>query len=117
MPKVEVHSHPKLGTFLSGQQELAATHPEELLEHLRYGASLRSVSATAMNAQSSRGHSIFTVKCEQEDSSFATLYIVDLAGHENEKTTKATGERLKELSFINTTLFHLREVISSLSEK
>ena len=34
---------------------------------------------------------------------------VDLAGHENEKTTRVTGDRLRELSFINTTLFHLRK--------
>ena len=49
------------------------------------------------------------LEVEKDDAS-ATLYVADLAGHENEKTTKVTGERMKELSFINTTLFHLREV-------
>ena len=42
---------------------------------------------------------------------------VDLAGHENEKTTRVTGDRLRELSFINTTLFHLRKAPSAWPRK
>lgn len=51
------------------------------------------------------------------DGFTGTLYIVDLAGHENEKKTRAKGDRLKELTFINSSLFHLRAVISKLAEK
>lgn len=43
------------------------------------------------------------------------LYFVDLAGFENEKTTLVTGERMRELSFINTSLFELARCIQALS--
>lgn len=45
------------------------------------------------------------------------VFIVDLAGRENEKTTQATGERLVELSFINKSLFHLANCIAALGGK
>jgi len=119
-PEVQVHSHPKLGTYLTDLQNHTCQSAAEILECCRFGCSQRSVSATAMNAQSSRGHSVFQLRVEQpvhDEHRQGTLYIVDLAGHENEKKTQAKGERLKELSFINSSLFHLREVISKLAEK
>ena len=74
-----------------------------------------------MNAKSSRGHTICTFVMEQKHSEgsktsdqHSTLYFVDLAGRENEKTTLVTGERLVELSFINKSLFHLANAISAL---
>merc|ERR1719183_3285497 len=75
-----------------------------------------------MNAHSSRGHTIFKLgiqKTEQEEgiSLHSDVYFADLAGHENEKTTKVTGDRLVELSFINKSLMWLQRAIHSLSSK
>merc|ERR1719262_2114893 len=71
-----------------------------------------------MNRQSSRAHTIFTLKMESKAKSGAStlsqMSFVDLAGRENERTTLATGERLIELSYINKSLFHLANCINVL---
>ena len=74
-----------------------------------------------LNAHSSRSHAIFivNVECfnEQNLRTFASkLTLVDLAG--SEKTFAiSTNDKVKEESInINTSLFYLRKVITSLSE-
>jgi len=42
--------------------------------------------------------------------------LVDLAGSERQKDTNATGQRLKEASNINKSLFSLTNVIHSLAD-
>merc|ERR1712137_526865 len=75
-----------------------------------------------MNARSSRSHTIFTLKLELrntprgEGHRMATVQIVDLAGRENEQTSEATGERFRELTFINRSLFQLANCVSALSD-
>ena len=48
---------------------------------------------------------IFKLKLEKHGSDNTIItseaFFVDLAGRENEKTTKVSGERLVELTFIN----------------
>jgi hypothetical protein len=73
----------------------------------------RSVGSTAMNATSSRSHSIFQVKIETAEPALEVdgkkpedkdkervragiLNLVDLAGSERQSKTKAEGQRLKE---------------------
>ena len=84
---------------------------------------MQTVAATAMNAHSSRGHTIFAIKLQRhkatessEMTESSECFIVDLAGRENEKTTLATGERLIELSYINRSLFHLANCIHALGQ-
>jgi hypothetical protein len=80
------------------------------------------VGSTLMNADSSRSHSIFTIKLEMEDTDSngeehiraGKLNLVDLAGSERQAKTGATGDRLKEATKINLSLSALGNVISAL---
>uniref|UniRef100_UPI00358F2488 chromosome-associated kinesin KIF4-like isoform X1 n=1 Tax=Myxine glutinosa TaxID=7769 RepID=UPI00358F2488 len=89
---------------------------------LELGNSARSVGSTAMNAQSSRSHAIFTISMEQKRGEQRDSYccgkfhLVDLAGSERQKKTKAEGDRLKEGININRGLLCLGNVISALGE-
>jgi len=73
----------------------------------------RNVAKTSMNGASSRGHALFQLVLE----SGARLCIVDLAGRENEKTTRCRGQTLAELGYINKSLFHLTNVIQALARR
>jgi hypothetical protein len=64
----------------------------------------RKVGETAMNKDSSRSHSIFTIYIETAEGNndgeqkfkVGKLNLVDLAGSERQSKTQATGDRLKE---------------------
>jgi len=93
---------------------------------LQEGKSNRQVGATAMNADSSRSHCIFTLKIETSAPREETgemhikagkLNMVDLAGSERQTKTEATGDRLKEATKINLSLSALGNVISALTSK
>ena len=45
------------------------------------------------------------------------IFFIDLAGRENERSTRVTGDRLVELSFINRSLMWLSQCIYGLSER
>lgn len=80
-----------------------------------------SVASTARNPKSSRGHVIFRLLMEkhEEDHTVVSseLFCVDLAGRENEKTTKVTGENFVELTFINRSLMWLSQCIQALGRQ
>ncbi|RHY34189.1 hypothetical protein DYB32_001095 [Aphanomyces invadans] len=82
-------------------------------EELVAGQKLRTVAATLMNPTSSRSHAIFTIMFTQTSK----ICLVDLAGSERSDTSGTSGERLKEASMINKSLFTLGRVISSLGAK
>lgn len=71
---------------------------------LQTGKRNRKVGATAMNAQSSRSHAIFTITVEMSESDsdgqehirVGKLNMVDLAGSERATKTGAQGVRLQE---------------------
>ncbi|KAL0451926.1 UNVERIFIED_CONTAM: Kinesin-like protein KIN-12B [Sesamum latifolium] len=80
------------------------------------GLSNRRTSATRVNAESSRSHSVFTCVVESRSKSAADglsrlkmsrINFVDLAGSERQKQTGAAGERLKEAGNINRSLSQL----------
>ena len=101
----------------------------ELLALLEQGGRDRHVGATAMNAQSSRSHSVFTIylqqNADQGDSSqmekasagqmTSKLQLVDLAGSERVENTQSEGQRLKEAGAINKSLSALGNVVNALS--
>ncbi len=79
----------------------------------RSGQRARQVFGTIANRESSRSHSIFTIKLvrihngapEDPDSAqVSRLAIVDLAGSERTRNTQTTGDRLKEAGNINKSL-------------
>ena len=101
--------------YVHGVTEVEVKSPEEALEAFQRGQKQRSVSATLLNTQSSRSHSIFNIRvvsCPLDpmgeeilsDPSLVTisqLALVDLAGSERTNRTGNTGQRLAEASKIN----------------
>ena len=88
------------------------------------GTANRMTGETAMNKDSSRSHSIFTIYVETAEADeegdqrikAGKLNLVDLAGSERQSKTQATGARLKEATSINLSLSALGNVISALVE-
>jgi hypothetical protein len=93
---------------------------EDAMQLILQGAANRRVGETKMNEQSSRSHSVFTMKVECRSSTdsglvhtqYGTLHMVDLAGSERVKISGADGSALTEASEINKSLTVLSRVIS-----
>ena len=122
--------------FVQGQNEFSVGNAVSTLELLNSGARHRITASTAMNSESSRSHSVFTLQLEQRVRSAggeapqsgaavddevqvlcAKLTFVDLAGSERIKRTGAEGQRMKEGIQINSGLFNLGQVINSLADE
>ena len=116
--------------YVHGVTEVEVKSPEEALEAFQRGQKQRSVSATLLNTQSSRSHSIFNIRvvsCPLDpmgeeilsDPSLVTisqLALVDLAGSERTNRTGNTGQRLAEASKINQSLMTLRTCLEILRD-
>jgi len=113
------------GVYVNGLTTFVVKSSAEMRKILEVGKKNRSVGATAMNADSSRSHSIFTVTVETSETSpgepasearikVGKLNLVDLAGSERQSKTHAVGDRLKEATKINLSLSALGNVISAL---
>ncbi|XP_059913736.1 kinesin family member 4 isoform X3 [Gadus macrocephalus] len=122
-PAISIREDPKEGIKIVGLTEREVRSAQEMVACLELGNSSRTVGSTAMNAESSRSHAIFTITLEQRrskdksDSMVSKLHLVDLAGSERQKKTKAEGDRLKEGISINRGLLALGNVISALGEE
>ncbi|CAE7607430.1 KIF14 [Symbiodinium sp. CCMP2456] len=117
----EIHVHPRVGVYVDGAMDVQIDSMEQLQKVLDTGMSRASVASTARNPKSSRGHVIFRLLMEkhEEDHTVVSseLFCVDLAGRENEKTTKVTGENFVELTFINRSLMWLAQCIQALGRQ
>eukprot|EP00039_Didymoeca_costata_P005568 m.82575 g.82575 ORF g.82575 m.82575 type:complete len:1374 (+) comp12876_c0_seq2:187-4308(+) len=119
---LDLREDPNKGVYVQGLSMHEVKSAKELIKVMAKGTQQRSVGATAMNADSSRSHSIFTVwveMCETSDDSqdkirAGKLNLVDLAGSERQSKTQAEGARLKEATKINLSLSALGNVISAL---
>jgi len=87
------------------------------------GAANRHTSATAMNRESSRSHTVLTLTIQSMILSDGINHIresrfnlVDLAGSERQKLANTEGLRLKEAGSINRSLLCLGSVINALGE-
>uniref|UniRef100_A0A8C5HY16 Kinesin-like protein n=1 Tax=Gouania willdenowi TaxID=441366 RepID=A0A8C5HY16_GOUWI len=94
------------------------------------GQKKRRIANTQLNRESSRSHSVFTVKLAQapldadgdhilQDKSqvnVSQLCLVDLAGSERTSRTRAEGSRLREAGNINQSLMTLRTCMEVLRE-
>ena len=105
------------GITVVGLSSHIVKNPKEIMRLLVKGKENRTTGATAMNATSSRSHSVFTIIIEQEEDGrtrMGKLNLVDLAGSERLGKTEATGQRAKEGAKINQSLLALGNVISAL---
>ncbi|KAJ1643533.1 Kinesin-like protein kif15 [Coemansia asiatica] len=113
----------KKGIFVDGVTEETVLDPTEAYSVFMRGTHSRHVSATSMNRESSRSHSVLMLMIQsmtQTDTDGLTeiresmFNLVDLAGSERQKLANTSGMRLKEAANINKSLSTLGNVINSL---
>lgn len=112
----------KRGVFIDNVTEETVQDPNEAYDVFIRGTTSRHVSATAMNRESSRSHSVLMLVIQslsQMDTGLTEVResrfnLVDLAGSERQKLANTSGMRLKEAANINKSLSTLGNVINSL---
>lgn len=116
--------------FVHGVTEMEVKSVEEALNAFHTGQKRKRMGHTVLNAESSRSHSVFTIRLVQapvdqlgeyivQDRNKITvsqLSLVDLAGSERTNRTKNTGQRLREAGNINNSLMTLRNCLEILRE-
>ena len=116
--------------YVHAVTEVEVKSAEEAFEVFHRGQRRRRVAHTALNAESSRSHSVFTIRLVQapldgegeqviQDKRvvcITQLSLVDLAGSERTNRTKNTGQRLREAGNINNSLMTLRSCLEILRE-
>jgi len=124
--KLHIREDKKGSTYLENCTETHVGSIKEIMDLINRGQDARHVSATGMNRESSRSHSVFTAYINtttinekgQKAVRTSRFHIVDLAGSERVNDTGNTaGERFKELCKINQSLSYLGKVIYELAEK
>jgi len=104
-----------------GLTETAVLNVDDVLQCIGDAQKNRATSTTDMNEQSSRSHSIVTVrtKCtlRGSDTYVGKIHLIDLAGSENTNKSGVTGQGMKEAQNINKSLSALGDVIQSLVAK
>ncbi|XP_043845256.1 kinesin-like protein KIF22 isoform X2 [Dromiciops gliroides] len=91
-------------------------------QHFLPASRNRTVGATRLNQRSSRSHAVLLVKVEQRERMApfrqreGKLYLIDLAGSEDNRRTGNQGLRLKESGAINASLFVLGKVVDALNQ-
>ena len=67
-PNLMLRETKKKGVYVDGLNELVVKSEKEIADLIRRGNENRSVGSTSMNAESSRSHSIFTIKINQREA-------------------------------------------------
>ncbi|XP_032088243.1 kinesin-like protein KIF20B [Thamnophis elegans] len=107
-------------SYVKDLQWVHVSNSQEAYKLMKVGLRHQSYASTKLNANSSRSHSIFTVKMLKIDSETTRvmkvneLFLCDLAGSERCTRTCNEGERLKESGNINTSLLILGKCIGAL---
>lgn len=97
---------------------------EEVLMMITDGNRRRTMSPTEANAVSSRSHAVLQINVTQrprtagitEETTSASLNIIDLAGSERASATRNNGARMKEGANINKSLLALGNCINALCQ-
>ncbi|XP_039620817.1 kinesin-like protein KIF22 [Polypterus senegalus] len=82
----------------------------------------RTVASTKLNSRSSRSHTVLLIKVVKSlrrppfRQLTGKLYLIDLAGSEDNRRTGNQGIRLKESGAINSSLFVLSKVVDALNQ-
>ena len=129
-PSKGLREDKKKRVYVQGVVELEVKSADEAFDIFLKGVQRRRIGSTVLNAESSRSHSVFTIRVVQApamapmtqelDSNgnihVSQLSIVDLAGCERAGRTNAVGSRLKEAGNINNSLMTLRKCFDVLRE-
>ncbi|XP_072321536.1 kinesin-like protein KIF23 [Eucyclogobius newberryi] len=116
--------------YVAGCTEVEVKSTEEAFEVFWKGQKKRRIANTQLNRESSRSHSVFTLKLAQapldadgdhilqdrNQVNVSQLCLVDLAGSERTSRTRAEGSRLREAGNINQSLMTLRTCMAVLRE-
>ncbi|KAH6918553.1 kinesin heavy chain [Coprinopsis sp. MPI-PUGE-AT-0042] len=118
---LQVHEEKSKGVYVKNLSDYYVSSAQEVYEIMRTGGNARVVTATNMNAESSRSHSIFLISIQQRNTETGAiktgnLYLVDLAGSEKVGKTGASGQTLEEAKKINKSLSALGMVINALTD-
>jgi hypothetical protein len=124
-PPLTVHQDAEGNVSVPGLTRCAVTREGDVGELLARAGARRATAATAMNAQSSRSHAVFTLhlrgSCEgggaQRAAVAGSLSLVDLAGSERLARSGAEGERKREAAAINKSLSCLADVFGALGKR
>ncbi|KAI6136884.1 kinesin-domain-containing protein [Pisolithus sp. B1] len=111
------------GRYISGLKQFRVTDAAQAKALIKLGQLHRRVFGTLANSQSSRSHSIVTIRvlkghrAERGDPTslqMSRLTVVDLAGSERAKHTQTSGDRLKEAGNINKSLMVLGQCMEAM---
>lgn len=116
--------------YVHGVTEVEVKCPQEAFEAFYKGQRKKRMANTILNSESSRSHSIFTIRLvqapldqygenviqERGGMVISQLSLVDLAGCERSSRTKNSGQRLREAGNINNSLMTLRSCLEILRE-
>ncbi|KAL6757955.1 P-loop containing nucleoside triphosphate hydrolase protein [Haematococcus lacustris] len=109
-------------TVVQGVSQVSLTSVPQALALLTKAANARASSATAMNATSSRSHSVFVLNITGNHAGSSSrltgaLCLVDLAGSERLDRSKAEGACKAEACSINSTLASLGDLFEALARR
>ncbi|XP_070572564.1 kinesin-like protein KIF22 isoform X1 [Ptychodera flava] len=108
--------------FIPGLAEKEITSFEQFQKLFIPASHKRTTASTKLNSRSSRSHAILLLKIVrvQQVAPFkkltGKLFLIDLAGSEDNRRTGNHGIRLKESGAINVSLFSLGQVVDALNQ-
>uniref|UniRef100_A0A8D0JP63 Kinesin-like protein n=1 Tax=Sus scrofa TaxID=9823 RepID=A0A8D0JP63_PIG len=108
--------------LIPGLTQKPITSFADFEQHFLPASRNRTVGATRLNQRSSRSHAVLLVKVDQRErlapfrQREGKLYLIDLAGSEDNRRTGNKGLRLKESGAINASLFVLGKVVDALNQ-
>lgn len=117
------------GFYVSGCRQEPCGSAEDVMRTVSEALKERRVGSHMLNDRSSRSHCLVTLQLSGEGPLLphstipegaawkARLTLVDLAGSERLKETMSSGETQKEGQYINSSLFSLGQVITSLNKR
>ena len=123
--RLKLVENSRTGVVVQNLENLLVKNADDIYKHLAVALDRRKTSATRMNKQSSRSHSVFTITIHIKETTpegedllkVGKLNLVDLAGSECVGRSGASGDRKREAGNINQSLLTLGRVISALVEK
>lgn len=125
-PKLRLKDGPYQTILVDNLNRVELCTPDESAEVIDKCLKNRQVASTALNASSSRSHTIFKISVEllyesidsqhQAISSLGYICVVDLAGSERAKRTENNDNKLKEAGGINNSLMVLGRCLQSIKK-